>query len=242
MGTNGIHELAAAYALHALDPHQETEFEDHLRYCSRCREEFSSLQEVAATLAFGADPAVPRAGLRSRIMVQVMDERERAGEALADAPRRRWSWNLRAPLAGAAALAACLAVALGLWANSLSSSLDEERSARKRQEQTLAVLGDPAARTSQLVGANGRLVVSSNGSGALVLAGLRAAPEGKTYKIWVMEGADAPRPAGLFDGAPGKRVVGLTRPVPRGAQVAVTIERDGGVDAPTAPPVFKAQT
>jgi len=240
MGTNGIHELAAAYALHALDPHQETEFEGHLRYCSRCREELSSLQEVAATLAFGADPAPPRAGLRSRILVQVADER--ASERETSATRRWWSWRLTAPLAGAAALAACLAVALGLWANSLSSSLDEERSARKRQEQTLAVLGDPAARTSQLVGANGRLVVSSNGSGALVLAGLRAAPEGKTYKIWVMEGADAPRPAGLFDGAPGKRVVGLTRPVPRGAQVAVTIERDGGVDAPTAPPLFKAQT
>ncbi len=238
MDTNGIHELSAAYALHALDPHQKVEFEDHLRYCPRCREELSALQEVAATLAFGADPAVPRAGLRSRIMVQVADEH--ASERETSATRRWWSWRLTAPLAGAAALAACLAGALGLWANSLSSSLDEERSARERQEQTLAVLGDPAARTAQLVGANGRLVVSSDGSGALVLAGLQPAPEGKTYEIWVIEN-NAPRPAGLFEGARDKRVVGLTRRVPRGAKVAVTIERAGGVDAPTAPFVFQAQ-
>jgi len=73
-----------------------------------------------------------------------------------------------------------------------------------------------------------------------VLAGLQPAPEGKTYEIWVIEN-NAPRPAGLFEGARDKRVVVLTRRVPRGAKVAATIERAGGVDAPTAPFVFQAQ-
>ena len=37
-------------------------------------------------------------------------------------------------------------------------------------------------------------------------------------------------------------VVRLTRPVPPGAKVAVTVERSGGVDAPTSPPVMSAST
>ena len=33
-----IHELSAAYALDALDPAEEREFEQHLRTCEQCRE------------------------------------------------------------------------------------------------------------------------------------------------------------------------------------------------------------
>jgi anti-sigma-K factor RskA len=46
-----------------------------------------------------------------------------------------------------------------------------------------------------------------------------------------------PRRAGLFD-RPG--VAMLTRPVRSGQTVAVTLERDGGVGAPTGDPLFTA--
>ena len=78
-------------------------------------------------------------------------------------------------------------------------------------------------------------MVGSDGRAALVVSGLPAAPDGKTYEIWVID--QVPRRAGLFD---GNGVVGLDRTVPRDATVAVTVEDDGGADAPTSMPIFSA--
>ncbi len=50
-----------------------------------------------------------------------------------------------------------------------------------------------------------------------------------------------PQAAGVFDGG-GYSVVPLTRPVPAGAVVAVTVEPAGGVDAPTGEPLVTAPT
>jgi hypothetical protein len=68
---------------------------------------------------------------------------------------------------------------------------------------------------------------------------LERAPEGKTYEAWVIT-ADA-RPAGLFRGADDCDVKVLTRPVPRNATVAVTLEGEDGVDRPTSKPLFAAR-
>ena len=67
---------------------------------------------------------------------------------------------------------------------------------------------------------------------------LAPAPEGKDYQIWVFED-ETPQPAGLFE-EPGVAV--LTRPVEPGQQVAVTLEPDGGVEAPTGAPLFSTAT
>jgi anti-sigma-K factor RskA len=99
------------------------------------------------------------------------------------------------------------------------------------------VLADPNHRSIPLAGADGRLVVSTTGQAALVLAGLEQAPAGTTYEIWVIEDGD-PRSAGLFERAPTRTVLALTRPVPDDAVVAVTLEPEGGVDAPTGTPLF----
>ena len=48
-----------------------------------------------------------------------------------------------------------------------------------------------------------------------------------------------PQRAGLFE-RPG--VALLTRPVEPGQMVAVTLEHDGGVDAPTGAPLFTASS
>jgi len=71
------------------------------------------------------------------------------------------------------------------------------------------------------------------GVAQLTVTGLPAAPDGKTYEIWVIEGK-TPKPAGLFSGG-GKQVVALTRPAPDGSTVAVTLEPGGGSDTPTLP-------
>ena len=227
-----MHTLAAPYALHALDENEERSFEQHLAHCERCREELAGLREAAAALAVAAPAAKPPPALRDRILEQARAERPNVVPL-----RRRRDWTV--PLGAAAAVAATAAIALGFWAFSLSNSLERERSAREAESAALALLAREGARRLQLAGANGSVVVTGNGRAALVIDVPRA-PTGKTYEAWVVDAGD-PRPAGLFRGGSGPSVVRLTRHVSRGAVVAVTVERAGGVDAPTQRPRITSQ-
>lgn len=233
MESEAIHALTAAYALDALDDADEREYEEHLRVCPRCREELASLQEAASALAYGVVAPAPPPALRQRILEQATSERENVVPFRSRRP-------FRAAVAVAAA-AACLALGLGIWAGSLSRSLDRERQARARQDELVSILSDPGARQVPLSGASGRLVVSLTGKAALVLSDVKRAPEGKTYEVWVIDGGK-PQPAGLFEAESGREAVALTRAVPEGATVAVTLEQDGGVKAPTGAPLFSAET
>ncbi len=227
MAGDALHDLTPAYALDALDAEERTAYEQHLATCERCRAELETMQRTASSLAYAVRSPEPPAELRDRILARARVER---GNVVPFRPARRLTYALGA----AAAAAACIAIAIGVWATSLSSELERERS-------VVEILADPQSRSLAMEGGEGRLVVTGTGDAALVVAGVAAAPEGMTYEIWVIED-DRPLRAGLFDGSGSRDVVRLTRPVPPGAQVAVTVEREGGVDAPTSEPVMSTQT
>ena len=220
-----LHDLTAAYALDALDSDEAREYEAHLARCERCRGELASLSEAAGALAYATDAPAPPAELRARILQQAQRERPNVVPL-----RSRWV----APLAAAAAVAACAAIGLGIWAASLHGKLD-------RQQRVNAVLGDPSAQRHALAADRGTLVVSANGEAVLMLKGLGSAPPGKTYEAWVALGG-SPQPAGTFEGGPKHSLVLLDRRVPQSARVLVTVERDGGVDAPTQQPILSVQS
>ncbi len=98
------------------------------------------------------------------------------------------------------------------------------------------MLADPTATTVALQTGSGRLVVDADGAAVLVLDDLAAAPAGKTYQAWVVEG-QTPVSAGTFDPTDGQAIVPIPQPVPDGAVVAVTVENAGGASAPTLPPL-----
>jgi anti-sigma-K factor RskA len=227
MEQSEVHALTAAYALDALDELEEREYEEHLRGCERCRDELASFTEAATSLAYAVDAPAPPAALRDRILESARAER---AVVVPFRPRR----TLNYALAGVAAMAAAVALGVGIWGASVSSRLD-------RIEATNDILGDPNARVAGLSGADGRVVVSQSGDAVLVVSGVDRAPSGRDYEIWVIQG-DEPRRAGLFEAEEGEDVVRLDERVPRGAVVAVTLERDGGVDAPTRAPLFSART
>jgi anti-sigma-K factor RskA len=85
------------------------------------------------------------------------------------------------------------------------------------------------------------VVVDRFGNGTVDVSGLSSAPHGKTYEVWVIPAHRAPRPAGLFSGGAPTNLP-LQTTVPRGAVVAVTRERAGGVNKPTMAPILSAQT
>lgn len=226
MANDALHDLTPGYALDALDESERAEYEAHLATCEQCRDELARMQDTVGALAYAVHSPAPPPELRDRIVGQARAER---GNVVPLRPRRRLTYALGA----VAAAAAVVALAVGLWASSLSSDLDEQRS-------VVSILADPQARQVPMQGGEGRIVVTDSGDAALVTA-VPGAPTGKTYEVWVFEG-DTPKPAGTFDGDKAHDVVRLTRTVPPGAKVAVTVEPAGGVDAPTSPPVMSAAT
>src|SRR5919204_1508129 len=75
MEADAIHELTAAYALDALDEHDEREYEEHLARCPHGGEELASLTETATSLAYGVESPTPPRALRDRILEQARSER-----------------------------------------------------------------------------------------------------------------------------------------------------------------------
>ncbi|MBV8257096.1 MAG: anti-sigma factor [Actinobacteria bacterium] len=213
MANDLIHELTAGYALHALDPQDESEYVEHLATCERCRAELAAFQETAGALALAVDPVEPPPALRARILSTARAERP---NVVPLRPR----WARPRTLAAVAAVAACAVVGLGVWNAVLHSQLSASRSA-------LQAVG--------IKGANGSLVVGADGQATLVVTGLHRARTGKTYEAWVIQNG-VPQSAALFDGG-STSVVRLGPRVPKGAIVAVTVERAGGVTKPTTTPI-----
>jgi anti-sigma-K factor RskA len=222
MAHDAVHDLTPAYALDALDERERAEYEAHLATCESCRAELASLQESASSLAYSVPAPAPPPQLRERILEQARSERS---NVVALRPRR-----INYALGAVAAVAATIAVALGIWNAMLLSERDDR-----------SVLTNPDARVIELPEQGpiaGRLHVDTDGEATLVVDSMPTAPD-KDYEIWVIEG-ETPRPAGVFDG--GRRIVRLSRPVPPGASVAVTLERNGGVQRPTTQPLFVVET
>ena len=178
-----IHDLTAPYALDALDGPETEAFEKHLRHCEDCRAEVAMLRETASLLAHDAPPVEPPPELRERILASARAER---GNVI---PFRQ---RFAAPIAAAAAVAACAALALGVWAGMLKNTVGDREAALRSQARALAVAASPGARQIPLSGGHGSLVVAPGGRAALILSGLPKPPPGKVFVAWVMRfGLDA---------------------------------------------------
>ena len=217
-------ELTAAYALDALDDDDVSAYEAHLAGCPICQDNLAALSATAVQVAYAAAPVDPSPELRERILSAARAERENV------VPLRPRGWlgqDARTVLGAAAAVAACAAIALGVWNVTLQRDLDDARQAQ-------GVL-----RSVSLQGASGSVVVGSGGKAMLVVSDLKHAPKGQTYMAWVIDDG-TPAPAGAFAGGGGTVAVSLDRRVSPGSVVAVTVE-DGPVEQPTRKPFITSR-
>jgi anti-sigma-K factor RskA len=167
-----------------------------------------------------------------------------AGERIAPPSHHRLSGAALAAIAAAVGLAA---IGMGGWAFAQSVRDDETQPAASvtrapAVEQVVSLMARPTTDRIPLRNSVGRivLVVGAKGYGVLVLDGLSHAPAGKSYQAWVIRpGEPAPLSAAVFSGR--EVVVPLTTLVPKGGTVAITLERAGGVQAPTRAPKLTAQ-
>jgi anti-sigma-K factor RskA len=224
------HELIAGYALDALEPADRARATELLERSEDAREELRTLTEATAAMATAVSGPAPPSALRERILDAARADRE---TVVPLESRRRP--RLVPVLGAAAAIAAVVAIALGIWGLSVSSDLDDSRAALAQAQAAAAVLASPDARDVALQQGDGTLVVSGSDA-VLVLNSMEPAPTGKTYEVWVLDG-ETPVRAGLFPGGARRDVVPVDGTVGPGAKVLVTLERSGGVDAPTTNPI-----
>ncbi|MEN8183073.1 MAG: anti-sigma factor [Myxococcota bacterium] len=263
-----LRELAVLHALGVLEGEDETRFLAHVAEgCSECEAAVREARTVGDALAGAVPPVPPSREGRDRLLARVhADAAGREARREPGIPRWRPALGLAAGLALVALGGLSLRLALSVGEErerriSLEQTLAGERSARGEAEDarrvaeqelaaardTLEVLTGAGARTLALAGtgpaggASARAFVDpERGRLLLYVYDLPPAPPGRTYQVWVLVG-DRPVSAGVFDVSPeggtsydAQEVDDLAP----GVGVAVTIEPEGGVPAPTGPMVL----
>ena len=256
-----LRDTAALYVVGALDARERAAFETHVRDCASCAAEIQSLGAAAQAVPLAAPQVDPPPALRGRVLAIAGERSPRAGASdlrtliAAASPRVIPSWlSLAALLLVSVALGA-YAIALRHRLGGLEAQLNDTIARLNRTEQELitatrtaagvqarlAVLTAPDLQQVTLAGqapapqATGRAFLSRS-SGLLFAAyNLPPLPAGRTYQLWYLTGS-APVSAGIFkpDDA-GRAAVTQQPPAPAPAVtgLAVSIEPEGGVPAPT---------
>jgi anti-sigma-K factor RskA len=227
--TDDPHQLAAAYALDAVEPEEARRFEAHLQSCPRCAAEVADFHATAAQLA-GAAATPPPTAMRDRVLARAAITRQQSPHVRRSSPARR----LAPLLAAAVVLAAVLGV--GLTVRDLAAERDQAR-------ELAAVLAAPDARFATLDGEQPgptvRVVWSpSNQAAVLIGADLAEPGPGRTYELWALAD-DGPHSAGVFDPDTDGRVEQrLALPAEPTGGWGITIEPEGGSPRPTGEILF----
>ena len=237
VGRGRYEDLAAAYALGALDDEERREFEGYLTQHPELQAEVEELDEAAKLLALAPQEYEPPPSLRRNLLERVGGE---AGPSFSDRRQRSRLGALLGP-AGLGMAAAILAVLVGLvvWNLSLQDS-NEELRADVRELQGEATRADAEEiRTYELQGsgaaseAHGQVMTTGEGPAVLMAQDLPPAPEGQVYEAWVLHDG-VPQPAGLFEPVGEPAVAAIEAPLEGADAVAVTLEPDGGSPMPTS--------
>ena len=205
------------YALGLVDPKERASIERHLASCEQCRRDLHAHEATVAALAEGAG-MLPRAELRDLVI----------------GPYRR-----RRSFVGFPAFAYVMALILAMALGATFVSLNQERALRDEYAQALAAVVQ-GARVVPLAatGTSGRgaLIVPPSGPSYLVLD-LPAPPPGQVYEAWLIRDGQ-PRAMGLAPVHAGVVTLPMHDAVQPGDVAAVTVERAGGVDAPSSQPIL----
>jgi anti-sigma-K factor RskA len=220
-----------AYVLGALPELEAEVLERHLASCEGCRADVEELRPVTAAMARSVPQVEAPPSLKASLMEVVNSE----AAAHADtAPRRTrarrsfgsWFSGLQPRMAAAMAVGVlALGVVVGVAVDQIASSdggktttiaAKIDRKLMPTGDASLAVKGD---------------------NGELVLTKAPQPPAGRVYQLWYQHGKTIerggtfrPRSDGSFD---------ASVPVGNTDAVMVTVEREGGVPAPTGPPVMQ---
>jgi hypothetical protein len=264
-------ELAPLAALGALDGEDLVEFQAHLPGCPACQAELRDHEDVSGLMGLATGPVPPPRGLRGRVLGAVGSPTGRvtAPVPVRQPPRSAWPALAAAAAVVLALAGGYLAGTRGRDAARREAALlraerddlmlqfrtaqAESLSLKLRLAQEAAfhdLLAHGETRTTRLAalapapGAQARVVWNALARQTVILAtGLQPPPPGKAYELWVIAG-QKPVPAGLFKADDRGRAV-VTLPwqedTARARTLAVTLEPEAGVPAPTGPMVLAGE-
>ena len=260
MDHDAVREAAGLYALGALPGDERALFEAHLSTCDECRHDVRAFGGVVNALPFALPQIDPPPALRSRVLAAAGADVARSvlPPTPVARPGRPFVWA--AWLSAAALLV--VAIGLGAYTVRLRhrvsglevvlreamARLDRSESQlasatrdAERAQLRLAVLTAPDMKQVELAGqapaprAAGRAFLSASNGLLFAASQLPPLPAGRTYQVWFLT-PGAPISAGLIKPDQTGRVTAAFD-VPPGAAspkgLAVSIEPDGGVPAPT---------
>ena len=201
-------ELVVGWALHSLEPAEESMVAAHLLDCPVCRGVAAETEEIGAMLGLSVPELIPSAGLEQRIL-SVAGPRWTAPVAPLESPappvprtpmlaRRRFG-----ELAAAAAvILVAAAVALGVRVVQLNEQLNEAQRQVEASSEAIRSAADPAAIRVPLIATDGQpigMVLASRSQVAVVPT--RLPPNqmaDQTYVLWGLAGK-TPTALAAFD-------------------------------------------
>ncbi len=230
-----IHQLAAAYALDAVDERERAEFEAHYPTCPVCRPEVAGFRETLSQVAASVASAPPTS-LKASVMEEIGTTRQ-LSPLLPDsvvnlATHRQRRQTMQRAVTVAAAL---LLIATGAFIVGRRSTGDDYAKA------AASVIGRPDTRITTLdgTGSGSFRVAWSPSAGRIVVMGdgLAEPGPGKAYELWLVDdsGAHAVR---LLDKAKDQQVRRVVPIEGSPKQWAITVEPEGGVDKATGAIIF----
>lgn len=240
--SNNIHMLAGAYALDALPLEERAFFERHLATCQLCQEEVAGYRETATRLGVAVSETPPP-DMRERVLAQAARTRQQSPTRTTNATFQQ---RLRPLLAPVAAALAAIVMALGgvatyLW--QVNQDLSEQV-VRAQVEQELPELL-PVAQVTRLQAPEGAAAtfVHSNDHdrGVLVVNGLPPLEADQDYQLWLFHDGTPVSGGVLRVDDDGVTTFEAEAPVNGAEQVAVTVERAGGVEQPQGPVVMSGE-
>jgi anti-sigma-K factor RskA len=246
-----LQELAAAYALGALEPSEAKAFEALLAQSPEARREVAEYREVGALLALGAPGAAPSPDLKARVLARAARQKEVSLSA-------RKSGSGWVPWT---ALAASLIAVLGLgvsWQSlrreigereaaitALRDSLSASETRLAARERTLDQLFDPNVSLVRM-GTPGtpepvvQLFWNRQNQRIMVHAfQLKPAASKRAYQLWFIPKNGKPIPSVTFNTEPSGHALVQGIEVPAGVELAaaaLTDEPEGGSPQPTTTP------
>lgn len=233
--------MIPARALLALDAAEAQALNEHLENCDECRKELEEWQATAATLSLTASSAEPFPAVRERILSEVRKDLT-TSQVVPFRSTSRNIWRSFGSLGAMAAVVLLTALIVGLvvlWRQNQAMQYELARS-----KEFVELVTTPGARVSELkgidlgAGATASLAYDQNGHAMLMANKLPNPPQGKAYQLWFIVGNKPPMPGKTF--VPDNTGKGMLKDqMPREAMdspiFALTVEPEGGVNAPTGP-------
>lgn len=188
-------DLAVGWALHALEPAEESLIATHMPECPTCVEIAAETEEIGAMLGLSVPEAMPSAELEQRILsvtgaspVAPMASSARAGRPITKASR----WRVRELVAATVVILVAAAVGLGVRVVQLNGELNQAQRQVAGMSEAIQSAADPASIRVPLVAKSGSvvgMVLANQDRVAVVATRLPSNSEDHTYVLWGLNGA-----------------------------------------------------